>query len=75
MHFKRIYKIEAAVIKEIGILDEKELALLIGECERMTDTNCSWIGYGLRKIATEMARAQIHTLKIRKKQGLKAEKK
>ena len=69
MKFKRIDKFGKAVRAEISKLGEKELKLLIGECRRMTNTNCGWQKYGLREIVTEMAKAQIHYLKIRKKHG------
>ena len=64
MKFKRISKIVEATRAEVDKLSEKELTLLIGECGRMTDTNCGWQGYGLRKIVTEMANAQRRYLRI-----------
>lgn len=71
MKFKRMNKIQKAVREEVDKLEEKELTRLIGECSRMTSTNCCWMEYGLRKIVTEIARAQIRYLKIRKKHGFK----
>lgn len=63
MKFKRMRKIEKAVSTEICKLGEKELVRLIGECKRMTTTNCGWMEYGLREIATAMARARLRWFK------------
>jgi len=65
MKFKRMDKIVKVVRVEIDKLEQKELNRLIGECTRMTTTNCGWMSYRLRKIVVEMARAQIRYLKIR----------
>lgn len=66
MKFKRMAKIQDAISLELNKLGERELTHLIGECSRMTTTNCSWISYGLREIVTELAQAKIRWFKVRK---------
>ena len=66
MRFKRIRKIQDSLQFEINPLSDSELRKLIGECQRLTKTNCSWIMYGLKDIVIEVARSQLRWLKIQK---------
>ena len=67
MQFKRIRKITKSMRLEIDKLNESELRKLIGECQKLTNTNCSWSMFGLKKIVIELARARCRWLKIQAK--------
>lgn len=69
MSFKRIRKIQDALQFEINPLNESELRKLIGECQRLTKTNCSWIMYGLKGIVIQLAKSQLRWLKIQKEKA------
>ena len=73
MRFNRIRKIQDALQFEINPLSESELRKLIGECQRLTTTNCSWIMYGLKDIVISVATSQLRLLK-KQKDLAKAEK-
>lgn len=66
MNFKRMKKIEDAVMSEIDKLSESEKMLLVGECQRMSITNCGWIMYGLKGFVIQVTKAQLRMLKIKK---------
>ena len=66
MKFKRIRKIEKLLNSELRKLDESELRKLIGECQRLSNTNCSWIMFGLKKIVIELARMHLRWWKIQR---------
>jgi len=64
MRFKRISKIADVLSAEIQKFDETETKKLIGECRRMSQTNCGWIMYGLKEIVTEIAKCRIRWFKF-----------
>lgn len=67
MRFKRIRTIADILSKEISKFNEPELKRLIGECQRLSQTNCGWMMYGLKEIVTEIAKCRIRWFKINRK--------
>lgn len=63
MRLARITKIADLLVSEISKLDASELKKLIRECQRLTNSNCWWVIFGLKRLVIDYAKILLKTQK------------